>query len=65
MTIAEKTCGSVTDRFEENMSPTAIIARDMNDAEILRRMGRDTYQKYHRNVAAAKERAARLKEQKR
>ena len=47
------------------MSPTAVIAKDLNDAEILRRMQRDTYQKYHRNVAAAKERAAKFKEQKR
>lgn len=45
------------------MSPTSEIARDLNDAEILRRMQRDTYQKYHRNVAEARKRAEKYKEQ--
>ena len=45
------------------MSPTAEIARDLREAEIMRRMQRDTYQKYHRNVEEARRRAAQFKEQ--
>lgn len=47
------------------MSPTAEIARDLREADIIKRMGRDSYQKYHRNVAAARERAAKYRESKR
>ena len=47
------------------MSPTAHIARDMAAAEILRKFQADSYQKYHKNVADARERAAKYREQKR
>lgn len=47
------------------MSPTATIARDLREAEMMRRMQRDTYAKYHRNLAEARRRAAQYKEQKR
>jgi len=47
------------------MSPTAEIARDLRDAETMRRMQRDTYQKYHASEAEARRRAAQYKEQKR
>jgi len=45
------------------MSPTSEIARDLRDAETIRRMQRDTYQKYHHNLAEARKRAAQYKEQ--
>lgn len=44
------------------MSPTATIARDMREAETMRRMQRDTYEKYHASVAEARERAEKMKE---
>jgi len=47
------------------MSPTAEIARDLREAETMRRMQRDTYAKYHRNLAEARKRAAQFREQKR
>lgn len=47
------------------MSPTATIARDLREAEMLRRFTPDSYQKYRRNVAEARERAAKYREQKR
>lgn len=47
------------------MSPTAEIARDLREAETMRKFKRDTYEKYHRNVAAARERAAKYRESKR
>jgi len=43
------------------MSPTAEIARDLREAETMRRMQRDTYQKYHAHVAEARKRAEELK----
>jgi F0F1-type ATP synthase membrane subunit b/b' len=45
------------------MSPTAEIARDLREAATMRLMHRDSYQKYHRNVAEARRRAAKYKEQ--
>ena len=45
------------------MSPTALIARDLRDAETMRLMPRDGYAKYHRNVEEARKRAAKYKEQ--
>jgi len=39
------------------MSPTATIARDLREAETMRRMQRDTYQKYRQNEADARKRA--------
>ena len=45
------------------MSPTAEIARDLREAEMMRRMQRDGYQKYHRNEAEARRRALKFKEQ--
>ena len=45
------------------MSPTATIARDMSAESILRRMQRDTYRQYHKNVEEARKRAAQYKEQ--
>lgn len=47
------------------MSPTATIARDLREAEMMRRCTPDSYQKYHQNLAAARERAAKYREQKR
>lgn len=47
------------------MSPTAEIARDLREAEMMRRFTPDSYQKYHRNVAEARRRAAKYKEQRR
>lgn len=47
------------------MSPTAIIARDLRDAETMRLMHRDGYAKYHRNVAEARKRAEKYRESKR
>lgn len=47
------------------MSPTAIIARDLREAETMRRFTPDSYVKYHRNVAEARKRAAKFREQKR
>lgn len=47
------------------MSPTAEIARDLREADIIKRMGRDNYQKYHKNVAEARRRAEQYKEQRR
>ena len=47
------------------MSPTAHIYRDMAAAEMLRKFTPDSYQKYHRNVADARKRAEKYKEQKR
>ena len=52
-------------RKELLMSPTALIARDLRDAETMRLMHRDGYAKYHRNVEEARKRAAKYKEQKR
>jgi F0F1-type ATP synthase membrane subunit b/b' len=43
------------------MSNTATIARDLREAEMMRRMQRDTYQKYHRNLAEARKRAEEFK----
>lgn len=45
------------------MSPTAEIARDLREAEMMRLMHRDGYEKYHRNVEEARKRAAKYKEQ--
>jgi len=47
------------------MSPTAEIARDLREAEIIKLMGRDTYAKLRRNEEQARERAAKYKELKR
>jgi F0F1-type ATP synthase membrane subunit b/b' len=43
------------------MSPTAEIARDLREAEMMRRMQRDTYAKYRQNEAEARKRAEELK----
>jgi hypothetical protein len=45
------------------MSPTATIARDLRESETMRRMQRDTCQKYHQHEAEARRRAAKYKEQ--
>jgi F0F1-type ATP synthase membrane subunit b/b' len=47
------------------MSPTSEIARDLREAETMRRMQRDTYAKYRQNEAEARKRAAQYREQKR
>jgi hypothetical protein len=45
------------------MSPTTEIARDLREADIIKRMGRDSYQKLLRNEEEARKRAAKYKEQ--
>ena len=43
------------------MSPTALIARDLRDAETMRLMNRDGYAKWRRNEEAAKARREEMK----
>lgn len=47
------------------MTPIHYIARDLSRANTIRKMNRDGYAKYHRNVEDARKRAAKYKEQKR
>jgi F0F1-type ATP synthase membrane subunit b/b' len=47
------------------MSPPAEIARDLREAEMMRKFTPDSYVKYHRNLAEARRRAAKYREQKR
>lgn len=47
------------------MTPIHYIARDLSRAEYIKKLSRDGYAKYHRNVEEARKRAAKYKEQKR